>query len=161
MKEGTKSWLFGCHSIIHSFVVMKAWRELYGRWPRLWQIVCILFHDIGYIGRNYISEQDNDGHAELGARICKRWFGDKAWYFILGHSSSSIRKFSIPVSKLEAPDDYSWIIAPAWWLRWNTIVEPQLHAEVWREAVKRNWATGRKKDGFELAKELWAQKGAA
>lgn len=157
MTEGTKSVLFGCHSLIHSFMVLKSWVFLYKNFPTFWQIMCIFIHDIGYIGTNYLTERSNNNHAELGAKIGKIFFGEKAWLFLIGHSRSASKKYKIPLSKLEAPDDYSWIIAPKWFLKWNMIAEPGLHGEKWREAVKENWSNGinNRKSGFELAKELF------
>lgn len=156
MTEGTKSWLFGCHSIMHSILIVKAWWVLYKDLPNLWQLICILFHDIGYCGKNYLTEKSNSNHAELGARLGKLLFGEKARLFLLGHSRSAAAKYGIELSKLEAPDDYSWIIAPAWWLKFNTIVEPQLYDETWREAVKKNWEGGidNRRPTFEVAKDL-------
>ena len=139
MSEGTKSWLFGCHSVIHSLLVIRAWKILYKRWPAPWQIVCILIHDIGYWGKDYLTEKSNAGHAELGGKIAGWLFGAEAEKFVLGHSHSSAKKYNLPLSKLEAPDDYSWIIAPLWRLETNTWVEPQLHAKEWQDAVKKNW----------------------
>lgn len=141
MSEGTKSWLFGCHSIMHSWYVIKAWKHLYGKWPEFWQIVCILIHDIGYCGKEYLTEKSNAGHAELGAHIAGVLFGAKGWLLVAGHSRSSAVKWNMPLSELEAPDDYSWILAPMWWLKTNYYVEPNLGctAEEWQAAVKLNW----------------------
>lgn len=119
ISEGTKSVLFGAHSPIHSLFVGIAWRKLYGKWPNWKEWVCIFIHDIGYIGMDYISNKSNDGHAELGTKLAHRWFGPEYGYLVLGHSSSSRIKFGIPKSKLDLPDEYSWVIAPLWWMKWN------------------------------------------
>lgn len=50
MKEGTKSVLFGAHSVVHSIMVIIAWKKLYFKWPSWKEIVCIFLHDIGYWG---------------------------------------------------------------------------------------------------------------
>jgi len=157
MTEGTKSWLFGCHSITHSILVIKAWKHIYKVYPKLWQIICIFLHDIGYCGTNYITDKTNKQHALMGAVIAKKLFGQKGYDFCIGHSMSYCIEHGLPLSKLEAPDDYSWIIAPHWFLKLNTIIEPQLHHERWRQAVKDNWAKGinNRIAGFELAKQLW------
>jgi hypothetical protein len=137
-------------------MVIKAWKILYKEYPCFWQIVCIIIHDIGYCGKDYLTNKSNNNHAELGALIGYFLFGDKAWIFLIGHSRSACTKFKVSMSSLEPPDDYSWMIAPAWWLKWNTKVEPQLHGEEWREAVKKNWENGLegRRAGFEVAKEL-------
>ncbi len=160
MTEGTKSWLFGCHSIIHSFLVIQAWKVLYKIYPSLEQIICILLHDIGYCGKNYLTALTNADHAELGAKLCGLIYGKAAYSFSLGHSRSACLKHKIPISKLEPPDDYSWILAPRWWLRFTNIIEPQLNGEQWQDACKKNWEKGidNRKAGFELAKEVWALK---
>lgn len=121
MTEGTKSVLIGAHSAMHSFQVFRAWRRVYGKYPKLWQTVCIALHDIGYWGRNYLSEMSNDGHAEVGARIARALFGERGWRLVAGHSTSSQRKFGISPSELELPDDVSWLISPIWWLRINVL----------------------------------------
>jgi hypothetical protein len=55
MRVGTKSVIFGVHSIlVHPFFVAWAWSRLYGfPWdPRLW--LAFLVHDIGYVGKSII-----------------------------------------------------------------------------------------------------------
>ena len=52
MRVGTKSVMFGVHSIfVHPFFVAWAWARLYGfPWdPRLW--LAFLVHDVGYVGK--------------------------------------------------------------------------------------------------------------
>ena len=121
MKEGTKSVLFGAHSVVHSIMVIIAWKKLYFKWPSWKEIVCIFLHDIGYWGKNYISDKSNDGHAELGCKLAHRLLGAKYGYLVLGHSAAACKKFGISKSKLEAPDDYSWVIAPLLWMKWKNI----------------------------------------
>ena len=88
MKQGTISVLFGCHSIIHSFLVLIAWRKLYGSWPEFWQVVCIFLHDVGHIGLNYLDIFElKKKHWMLGAHIGNKLFGLKAYYFLAGHCS--------------------------------------------------------------------------
>lgn len=136
MTEGTKSVLFGAHSVMHSILVTIAWRQTYGVWPTLKELVCIFVHDIGYIGKNYLTDKSNEGHAELGAKIVGWLFGDDYRDLVLGHSSSAQRKYGLPPSKLEAPDDYSWVIAPLIWLRWNGWVEKfGLDPVVWKQVM--------------------------
>jgi len=137
ISEGTKSILFGAHSPIHSILVTIAWYKVYGNWPTWKELICIFLHDIGYIGTNYITDKSNAGHAELGTRLVHRWFGAYYGHLILGHSSSARLKFGIPVSKLELPDDYSWVIAPMWWLHWNNWLEGfDVPPSVWKQAMK-------------------------
>lgn len=143
--------LFGAHSIIHSIVVMFAWKKLYSTWPSWRECVCILLHDIGYWGKNYITDKTNDGHAELGCRVAHRWFGPEYGHLVLGHSAAACKKFSIPKSKLEEPDDYSWVIAPLFWMRWNAWVEKfEVGPKEWKEAVRKNFYSKNKVSGTEL-----------
>ena len=68
MKVGTKSVLFGAHSVIHPFYVGLAWRKLFGiPWdPRLW--LAFALHDIGYISSPNLEGPEGERHVELGAR---------------------------------------------------------------------------------------------
>ena len=151
MSEGTKSVLFGAHSIIHSIIVMVAWKKLYGSWPSWRYGICILLHDIGYWGKDYITNKSNDGHAELGANIACWLFGSEYRHFVLGHSSAACKKFGITKSLLEAPDDYSWVIAPLFWMEWNALLENfDVSPKEWKEAVRANFYAEKKLSGTEL-----------
>lgn len=110
LTQGTVSWLFGYHSLIHTWYVIKAWKIIYRRWPVLWQIVCIFFHDIGYIGKQIYSQKNNKHHEILGARICFWLFGKKGYKLVYGHRASNKRH----ISALEAPDDFSQCLKPLW-----------------------------------------------
>lgn len=127
LKQGTVSILIGCHNVIHSLVVLAAWYKLYGRWPKLWQVVCIFLHDIGHIGLDYLDDyEQKKRHWELGARIGRALFGQKAFSFIAGHCTES----GYPLSALYKADKYSWYIAPRWWLYWNCLAEPKMAREL-------------------------------
>lgn len=122
-KEGTVSVLFGCHSVMHSFVVLAAWIKLYGRFPKFWQLVCIFLHDIGHWGLDYLSDiEDKKKHWELGAKVAKKLFGKKGYDFCAGHCIYS----NLPKSALYKADKYSWYIAPVWWMYCNAFAEPLL-----------------------------------
>ncbi|MEK7500207.1 MAG: hypothetical protein AAB649_06435, partial [Patescibacteria group bacterium] len=124
MKQGTISVLFGCHSIIHSVLVMLAWRKLYHAWPKPWQAVCILLHDIGHWGTNYLDNQEKKKqHWILGADVAGNLFGIDAYYFTAGHCTHS----ECPESLMYRADKYSYYIAPSWWLYINSIVDPKLN----------------------------------
>jgi len=123
MTQGTKSILFGCHSIIHSLLVVIAWRRLYGTWPRGVTLKCIFIHDIGHIGLHYLdSAEAKRQHWRLGARLAQNLWGDSAFLFLAGHCSDTGYERSL----LYKADKYSWYIAPTWWLWWNNMVEPEL-----------------------------------
>jgi hypothetical protein len=123
MKQGTISVLFGCHSIIHSIIVIIAWKKLYGRIPEFWQIICIFLHDIGHWGKNYLDDyEEKKQHAILGAKIAKWLFGEKGYELIDGHNPYNGSAKSI----LYSPDKYSWVLAPIWWMTSNAFFEPKL-----------------------------------
>ncbi len=118
MKQGTASVLFGCHSFIHSIVVYVAWCKLYHSLPNFWETGCIILHDIGHWGKNYLDDYElKKRHGELGARVAGKLFGQKGYDLIVGHNpyNGSSR------SKLYNPDKYSWVIAPIWWMTSNCI----------------------------------------
>jgi hypothetical protein len=111
ISQGTMSVFFGCHSVIHSILVMIAWKRLYGRRPAFWQGVCILLHDIGHLGLNYLDDYEaKQTHWMLGASLANALFGRKGFDFIAGHCSHS----GYPHSMLYKADKYSWYLAPRW-----------------------------------------------
>jgi len=124
MKQGTVSILVGCHSPIHSILVLKSWHRLYDSWPEPWQVCCIFLHDIGHIGTNYLTDlTEKRSHWKLGARIASKLFGQKGFDLVAGHDAYS----GYPRSLLYKPDKYSWYIAPYWWLLSNTFTEPGIN----------------------------------
>jgi len=143
LKQGTISVLFGCHSIIHSYYVVKAWRKIYGRFPKFYELCCILLHDIGHWGLDYLDHPDQKKtHWVLGARIAGYYFGPQGYSLCAGHCSSSPGSNS----GLRLPDKVSWTLAPTIWLWWNALVEPKLKrpgmtawqsAKAWKETVKQ------------------------
>ena len=137
MTEGTKSVLFGCHSIIHSLYVLKAWRILHKKWPEWWQVICILFHDIGYLGKNYLSNlEDKKEHYFLGACICGILFGQKGFNFVASHTKNPF----VPMDpKFKAADRFAWVISNISWLRWNKLIEKHItEAEEWKKICLKN-----------------------
>lgn len=134
MKQGTISVLFGCHSIVHSWLVIRSWKILYSKWPKPWQIICILLHDIGHWGKNYLSSaEEKRRHWVLGAMVARKLFGRKGFYLCIGHTM-----LSTPDITMHKPDKYSYYIAPTWWLWTNCIFEPKLRMGYSiKEAVKR------------------------
>jgi len=146
MTEGTKSYLFGCHQFfMHPLMVIIAWIKLFNSFPMFWELVCIFLHDIGHIGKNYLSDyEQKKKYWELGANIADKLFGKKGYYLIALHTKQSgIGKNA--QSTLLYADKYSWVIAPVWWLRLNDKVEAfgkQRSLETWRKMVKENWDKG-------------------
>ncbi len=161
MKQGTMSVLFGCHSIIHSMMVLIAWRKHYGTYPRFWQILCILLHDIGHWGKNYLDNyEEKKKHSLLGASIAWTLFGDKGYDLIAGHNEYN----GHPRSELYWPDKYSWVIAPLWWMESNTFAEPKLirknctrkeSAVMFKEAMIKNMKGDFQEQGHDIYLKQW------
>lgn len=123
MKQGTISVLFGCHSVLHSICVARAWRKLYGRLPAPWEAVCILLHDVGHWGKDYLDDvEQKKQHWILGARIAGRLFGPKGYELVAGHCTYS----GVPASPMLKADKYSYLVTPRWYLITNLVVEPKI-----------------------------------
>ncbi len=161
MKQGTVSVLIGCHSLIHSVVVLIAWRKLYGKWPAPWQTACVFLHDIGHWGKDYLNDyEQKKKHGELGAKVAMRLFGQRGYDLVAGHNPYN----GSAKSQLHDPDKFSWVIAPTWWMFTNTIFEPKLHrkgstrwesAVMFKKAMKENMDTGFKELGHEIYLKQW------
>ncbi len=152
MTEGTISYLIGCHQFfLHPLWVLIAWYKEYKEWPKFWELCCIFLHDVGHIGRQYLSNpEQKKNHWVLGARIALQLFGPKGFMLIAGHvSNSGFRK-----SRLFIPDKRSWVEVPLWWLKANYMVEDfgtdAAWPERWQKIVKENMKKGYPKDSHEL-----------
>ena len=136
ISQGTISWIFGYHNIAHTFFVYLAWLKLYKKHPTIEELFCIFIHDIGYCGRNYLSEKTHENHECLGAKIAGRLFGETARILCMEH-----RKFN---GKLEIPDEYSHILMPTWIVRIQAFFEQPhrwglMSPEQWKTYnIKRN-----------------------
>lgn len=147
MTQGTISIIFGCHSPVHSILVLLAWRKIYGKWPKFWETVCILIHDIGHYGLNYLDDvKQKRKHWRPGAEIAWRLFGMKGFLLLAGHCLYS----GFKKSTLYRADKYAWVIAPNWWLYSNNFFEPKLcmgygrmeAVKLFKESVTQNWNAG-------------------
>ena len=122
----------------------KAWKILYKKAPSFKETICIFVHDLGYWGKNYYTDMSNSGHAELGAKIAGWLFDKKGSNFyrnlVLGHSSAACKKYGLKKSKLERPDEYSWLIANYKWVNWSSNVENySIPTDVFLNNVKENF----------------------
>ena len=123
ISQGTISVICGCHSPVHSIMVIRAWIKFYGSLPKFWQIICIFLHDIGHVGLDYLDDyEQKKRHWVLGANVAYVLFGCQGYQFTAGHCTHSGK----PKSKLYYADKMSWHLAPCWWLWLNTIFEPKL-----------------------------------
>lgn len=123
MKQGTVSILVGCHSPLHSLWVLIAWVKHHHRLPRPWELMCILLHDIGHWGKDYLDDiAAKRLHYQLGAKLAGRLFGPKGFDLVAGHDPHS----GYPASALLKPDKASFLVAPRWWLYTNLFFEPKI-----------------------------------
>jgi hypothetical protein len=161
LKQGTVSVIAGCHSPVHSMIVIIAWHKLYGYWPLWWQVICIFIHDIGHWGKQYLDDyEQKKRHGELGSKIAGWLFGEKGYELVAGHNPYK----GIKKSELHDPDKYSWVIAPIWWMTTNAIFEPKLKrkgctrresAVMFKEAMRKNMDTGFRELGHEIYMKQW------
>ena len=115
MKVGTKSVLFGAHSLlVHPIVVGIAWRKLWGiPWdPRLW--FAFVLHDAGYFSKPNLEGEEGERHVELGARIMTRLFGPEWGDLCAGHSRHWAKRCGKPVSRLCFADKLAFVLTPDW-----------------------------------------------
>lgn len=115
MKTGTKSVLFGAHCFfIHPIFLFFGWWKVYGFPfdPRLW--VAFFVHDLGYIGKANMDDEEGELHPYLGAKIMGFLFG-KRWYnFTLYHSRFLAKRNNAQYSKLCVADKMAIVLEPAW-----------------------------------------------
>jgi hypothetical protein len=143
ISEGTISYLLGCHSFFfHPIFVIIAWYKIYRKMPKSWQVICIFLHDIGHIGKNYLTNyEEKKLHWILGAKIAGRLFGEKGYKFVAGHVTGR----GVYRSMMYLPDKYSWLCAPNWWLESNRLFERQLRVasvEDFKGMIKENINNG-------------------
>lgn len=87
----------GTHGPLHSIGIIKAHKDLVGKYPTFKEFVSIFLHDIGYLKTGVVNDLR---HPELGASIARRLFGQDMANYILGHSATYAKEFNIPLSEL-------------------------------------------------------------
>lgn len=133
MKQGTISVLFGCHSFMHTHYVLKAWHYLYGKRPAFWQYVCIIVHDWGHWGKQYLDNyEEKKLHWVAGARIARFLFGEKGYNFNAGHCDYS----GVAKSDLYKADKVCYAFVPVWWGWLAGQIEPKLHGAERKAGIK-------------------------
>lgn len=154
MTSGTKSYLIGCHQfLLHPLWVLLAWLDTYKSWPTWREFVCMLIHDVGVCGRDYLKGNNKEGHGELGAFWAYKLFGMEYGLFCLGHSDEELLEceykdtdIRAARSKLFIPDKLSFLYAPLWWLKFVQQVEgfnKVCTAEQFLDKIRKN-----RDDGF-------------
>lgn len=124
MKMGTKSLLFGVHQFfIHPLMVLWAWRIIYRKWPKPFQLCAIITHDWGYWGLSNMDGAEGETHAERSSDLWYRCkgshklfcFGLSVRYQIKGHSRFSAKKWNHGMlSELFQADKLSVALYPRW-----------------------------------------------
>jgi hypothetical protein len=118
MRIGTRSILFGGHQfLLHPIFVARAWRQIYGGWPRKWpEWVAIICHDLGYWGKADMDGEEGvchpSGGANLVSRLCDRSGSARWWRFAAGHSRSFADLAGIPTSALMPADKLATVLMP-------------------------------------------------
>ncbi len=115
MRVGTKSVIFGVHSIlVHPFIVAWAWGRLWGfpLDPRLW--AAFFVHDLGYMWKPNMEGSEGQRHVLLGGRIMGWLFGPEWRDFVLCHSRHWAESAGKPYSKLCLADKLAFVLTPAW-----------------------------------------------
>jgi hypothetical protein len=146
MKIGTKSLLFGVHQFLyHPWTVARAWRFLYGRWPKGWEWVAILVHDWGYWGCETMDGRDGKLHPKQGARIIGKLARKSGRVvelidLVLYHSRSFAAADKQPPSKLCWPDKASLLFDPPWFYLLRARLSGELVEYRFRAALSRHVA---------------------
>jgi hypothetical protein len=115
MRVGTKSVIFGVHSVlIHPFFVAWAWWRLYGfPWdPRLW--FAFFVHDVGYLFSPNMDGREGEQHVVLGGRIMGWLFAPEWRDFVLCHSRHWAKRVGKRYSKLCLADKLAFVLTPTW-----------------------------------------------
>ena len=134
MSRGTKTLLFGVHQfILHPFFVLYSWLMIYGKFPKLHELVAIVIHDWGLWGKPDVDGEKAEQHPEIvhdfiwkyiipyngdisTADIIIRWttFWNNVACEVLGHSRYYAAKYNIPISKLCRADKGATALYPFW-----------------------------------------------
>jgi hypothetical protein len=112
MTKGTKSILFGYHQfLLHPLLVAAGWTIHYGfpLDPRLW--IAFFVHDLGYLGKKNMDDEEGETHPILGAKIMSIFGSD--WHdLVLYHSRYYSKRFQKPTSKLCVADKHAYLLYP-------------------------------------------------
>ncbi|MGD2091254.1 MAG: hypothetical protein PVH61_34075 [Candidatus Aminicenantes bacterium] len=86
----------GFHSPVHSIQVVHSYFKEGGRdWKK---VLCLLFHDIGYIWTGTWKKERAGQHAFLSGKIIALIFGQQFGTWTAGHSKKTAALFNIPIS---------------------------------------------------------------
>lgn len=175
MKRGTKSILFGVHQFLwHPLTVLRAWRRLYGSWPRWPELIAILLHDVGYFGCPNMDGAEGKAHPHAGALLTAKivvliqhgywpktnapiephYHGGPTYWFTVAHSRDAAKAVGIPPSKLYAADKVSIFFDPKWFYLLRARLSGEI-AEFKHNAISKGYllATATDSDWFDWYRE--------
>ncbi|MBU0516877.1 MAG: hypothetical protein KJ621_19150 [Proteobacteria bacterium] len=113
MRRGTATLLFGCHQfILHPIYVARAWRRLYGR-PDPGDLVAIIIHDWGYLGRRDVDGPEGLHHSWRMAVILDALELHRLARLVEGHSRAWCAAAGLERSKLYAADKLGTALMPS------------------------------------------------
>jgi hypothetical protein len=114
MTTGTKSILIGAHCFfLHPLFVLAAYWKLYGFTldPRI--IMACIVHDLGYIGKKQMDDDEGETHPLLGAKIMGYLFDNRDWLGAPTDNPSRISKIIGPIlyfffGSVASTGSYTW-----------------------------------------------------
>lgn len=130
--RGTRSILFGVHQFLwHPWTVARAWKSLYGKWPKWHEWVAIFCHDLGYWGKPNMDGPQGKTHPVVGANLAcdivyylglliyrKRYgavlMAESTRELCLWHSTHYAQAAGGIVSELYLPDKACVLFDPPW-----------------------------------------------
>lgn len=163
MKIGTKSLLFGVHQFaIHPWYVHKAWRLLFGRRPRLYELAAIITHDWGYWGCADMDGFEGEMHP---ARMQQWWlrrfgaFGRQVSLEVSGHSGFYAKLKQIPFSRLYCADKLATALYPRRLYLLLAVLSGEI--EEYMQAARAGRYGGRVKIAGHMSRSAWLLQTAA
>lgn len=150
-RRGTLSVLVGVHQFLwHPWTVARAWRFLYGRWPKWHQWVAIFCHDLGYWGKPDMDGPQGQTHPVAGANLAcdivyylglliyrKKYdaalMAESTRELCLWHSTHYAQAQGGEVSELYLPDKVCVLFDPPKFYLWRANLSGELQEYVWRQ----------------------------
>lgn len=116
-------------------------------------------HDLGYIGKSMMDDEEGETHPVLGARIMgtlfdtdegrdwlhsRLWSHEGKWYrFSLLHSRYYAKRLGLPFSRLCLADKLSFALTPRWiylpMVHWSGEIHEYLNRAKTADATKGHW----------------------
>lgn len=154
--RGTLSVLFGVHQFLwHPYTVARAWRFLYGRWPKWHQWIGIFCHDLGYWGKPSMDGPLGQTHPVTGANLAcwlvyylglvvyrkeseAMLMSESVRELCLWHSTHYAQLEGAEVSELYLPDKACVLFDPVWFYLLRGWISGETNEYFQRENIKRD-----------------------